>query len=313
MDGQEDSVPGKLETRQGRLNFGVRFSESSPVLCAGSSSRRFKLLSTQFPRQSKIFRARMTLPRRLATNSVVMFWSYLSLADRDLFHPYDRMNNQSDYETCLPRELVRRHRLAHPAGGIHRHLRVGSRGRGSNSAANILLCLMPLLVNGALLINAVTPDWRKKSFWMLLALGCSFWMAGQIIWTYVEVHQHRHVPYLFNGDIVFFLHAIPMIAALTLQPHKHSKDTESAPRLCGFRADPLLVDVSLRVRRDSLAIRGDGRQTITSRLSASSPLLENLVFVVGAALLSRQATGAWRRTYAHLAGAGGHLRGAVPG
>ena len=45
---------------------------------------------------------------------------------------------------------------------------------------------------------------------MLLALGSSLWMAGQAIWTYVEIHQHRHTPYLFNGyhfnvDIVFYL------------------------------------------------------------------------------------------------------------
>ena len=32
-------------------------------------------------------------------------------------------------------------------------------------------------------------------------------------------------------------------------------------------------------------------------------LLENIVFIGGAALLSRQATGHWRRTYAHLAAA----------
>src|SRR3984885_7104437 len=65
------------------------------------------------------------------------------------------------------------------------------------AAANILLCLMPLLVNGALLINAVTPDLRKKAFWMLLALGCSLWMAGQIIWTYSQLYQHRNDAYVF--------------------------------------------------------------------------------------------------------------------
>src|SRR5579863_2514640 len=81
-------------------------------------------------------------------------------------------------------------------------------GVARTSATNILLCLMPLLVNGALLINAVSPDLRKKAFWMLLALGCSLWMAGQTIWTYVEVYQHRHVPYLFPADIVFFLHTV---------------------------------------------------------------------------------------------------------
>ena len=97
------------------------------------------------------------------------------------------------------------------------------------SMADILLCLMPLLVNGVLLINAVTPDRRKRAFWMLLALGNSFWLVGQSIWTYLEVYQHRQTPYLFNGyhinvDIVFYLHAIPMIAALTAQPHKHLDD-----------------------------------------------------------------------------------------
>jgi hypothetical protein len=33
-------------------------------------------------------------------------------------------------------------------------------GAARTSAADVLLCLMPLLVNGSLLINAVTPDWR---------------------------------------------------------------------------------------------------------------------------------------------------------
>src|ERR1700683_1675688 len=89
-------------------------------------------------------------------------------------------------------------------------------GASRTSAADLLFCLMPLLVNGALLLNAVTPDWRKKAFWLLLALGCSLWMAGQSIWTYVEVYEHRQVHFLFSGGFVFFLHAVPMIAALTM-------------------------------------------------------------------------------------------------
>ena len=175
-------------------------------------------------------------------------------------------------------------------------------GAARISAANILLCLMPLLVNGALLINAVTPDWRKKSFWMLLALGCSLWMAGQIIWTYVEVHEHRHVPFLFNGDIVFFLHAIPMIAALTLQPHKNSNDRKS---LHGYVDFGLILCwwmylYVFAVIPWQYVVKDD--KNYIQAFSVIS-LLENLVFIVGAALLSRQATGPWRRTYAHLAGA----------
>src|ERR1700676_4764331 len=97
-------------------------------------------------------------------------------------------------------------------------------GAPRTSAANILLCFMPLLVNGALLINAVTPETRRKTFWMLLALGCSLWLAAQSIWTYVEMYDRRHVPYMFEGEIVFFLPTVPMIAGLPMQPHKRSDD-----------------------------------------------------------------------------------------
>src|SRR5882724_4402388 len=93
-------------------------------------------------------------------------------------------------------------------------------GPGRTAFADIFQCLLPLLVNGVLLMNAVTPNWRKNSFWMLLALGCSLGLGGQVIRTYVGVYQHRVLPDPFIGDFVFFLRTLPMIAALTMQPHK---------------------------------------------------------------------------------------------
>src|SRR5260370_36496970 len=109
-------------------------------------------------------------------------------------------------------------------------------GAGRTAFGDIFQCVLPLLVNGALLTNAITPNWRKNAFWMLLALGCSLWLAGQFIWTYIEVYRHRPVPDPFIGDIVFFLHTVPMIAALTVQPHKRLEPRRS---LYGF------VDFSL--------------------------------------------------------------------
>ena len=180
------------------------------------------------------------------------------------------MKDQSDYETRLPRKLVHRGRLALVLGGYMAICEWVPAGAARTAAANVILCLLPLLVNGALLLNAVTPEWRKKAFWMLLALGCSLWMVGQTIWTYVEVYQHRHISFLFYGDIVFFLHAVPMIAALTLRPTS-APTSKAVLRLCGLRADPLLVDVSLCVRRNSLAIPWPWTSGITSVGSASSP------------------------------------------
>ena len=101
-------------------------------------------------------------------------------------------------------------------------------GPNRTALGNIVLCLLPLFVNGALLSNATTPHWRKNAFWMLLALGISFWLAGQFIWTYVEVYQKRTVPHPFLGDMVFFLHTVPMIAALTMQPHDPREERRGA-------------------------------------------------------------------------------------
>jgi signal transduction histidine kinase len=176
-------------------------------------------------------------------------------------------------------------------------------GADRTTASNLLFCLIPLLVNGALLLNAMTPDWRKRTFWTLLAFGSVLWMAGQIIWTYIVVYQHRPVSQLFSGNIIFFLHTVPMIAALTMQPHKRSDDrnvlydyVDFGLLLCWwlyvyvFAAIPWLyvvVDVNHYVH---------AHEIVTA--------LENLAFAGGAAILAAKTAGYWRRIYIHLAGVG---------
>lgn len=177
-------------------------------------------------------------------------------------------------------------------------------GASRVAAANLLLCLMPLLVNGALLVNAVTPDRRQKAFWMLLAFGCALWMLGQVIWTYVQVYQHSRVPYLATGGFVFFLHTIPMIAALTVQPHRRPDGRQMvygyvdfALILCWW----VYLYVFVVVPWQFVAVNAKNYTQAFSVISG----LENLVFVVGAAMLFMRAEGYWRRIYAHLAAARG--------
>jgi signal transduction histidine kinase len=95
-------------------------------------------------------------------------------------------------------------------------------GPGPKLAAfgDVVQCLVPLIANAGLLINAGTPHWRRNLFWMLIALSCTMWMVGQFQWTYYEAYLHREVPGLNAGDIIFFLHGIPLIAALALRPHR---------------------------------------------------------------------------------------------
>ena len=94
--------------------------------------------------------------------------------------------------------------------------------RGSHTLlvfGNLVQCLVPLLANAGLLLNAGTPHWRRNLFWMLIAMSCTLWMIGIFQWTYYEVYLHQPLPDLFPGDILFFLRGIPLMAALALRPH----------------------------------------------------------------------------------------------
>jgi len=92
-------------------------------------------------------------------------------------------------------------------------------GQSLSTFGNIAQCLVPLLANAGLLLNAGTPHWRRNIFWMLAALSCTLWMIGQFQWTYYEVYLHQPLPDMYPGDIIFFLCGIPLMAALALRPH----------------------------------------------------------------------------------------------
>ena len=232
-----------------------------------------------------------------------MLSSYLYLSERDLLIACDKMENRSDYEIALrTNRYIAAAWLILLGGYIAAALWLPNDASGT--VTNLLLCLMPLLVNGALLINAVTPDWRKRAFWMLLAFGCTLWMAGQSIWTYIEVYQHRPIPFIFNGDIIFFLHTVPMIAALTLQPHKRpdSRKMEFSYVDFGLLLCWWIYLYVFVVFPWQFVLMDDHKYVQAYTVIT---LFENLVFVGGAALLFSQATGYWRRIYAHLAAARG--------
>jgi signal transduction histidine kinase len=58
---------------------------------------------------------------------------------------------------------------------------------------------------------------RRRVFFLLMATGFALWVASQILWTYYEVLARHQVPNPFIGDVVIFIHLVPMMGALTLQ------------------------------------------------------------------------------------------------
>ena len=54
---------------------------------------------------------------------------------------------------------------------------------------------------------------------MLLALGCTFWLAGILFLIYNQFELHNYAQTPFVADLFFFLHTVPFIASLALMPH----------------------------------------------------------------------------------------------
>src|SRR6266403_575147 len=166
---------------------------------------------------------------------------------------------------------------------------------------NLVQCVIPLIANAFLLLNAGTPHWRRNIFWMLLALSCTLWMLGQFDWTYYEVYIHQPVPVIYFGDIVFFLRGIPIMAALALQPHRRHGELQLRLGYLDF--------VSLFIWWTFLyvfvvfpwmyAVPSEAQYNFNYDLVAN---IQNMVIVAGLGVLWLRSKGAWRLVYGNLFG-----------
>src|SRR5438445_10310211 len=71
-----------------------------------------------------------------------------------------------------------------------------------NAFGNIVQCIVPLLANAGLLLNAGTPHWRRNIFWMLLAMSCTRWMIGQFEWACYEICLLGSLSETYLGDLL---------------------------------------------------------------------------------------------------------------
>jgi signal transduction histidine kinase len=83
--------------------------------------------------------------------------------------------------------------------------------------------LVPLFVLAATfglsVRNALHSRGHTRLFWSLLATSFAMWLFNQCSWTWFEVITQKPMPDPFAGDIVLFLHVVPMMAAVTIRPH----------------------------------------------------------------------------------------------
>jgi signal transduction histidine kinase len=167
---------------------------------------------------------------------------------------------------------------------------------------DLVQCLVPLVANAGLLLNAGTPHWRRNIFWMLLALSCTLWLVAQLQWTYYEVYLHAPVPGLNAWDMLIFFRGIPIIAALALRPHV--KYGEDRTRL-GYLDFGLLltwwaflyvyVVLPWMYAVPSLPDYNHNFNVLAN--------LQHMMIICGLGALWLKSSGKWRLIYAHLFGA----------
>jgi signal transduction histidine kinase len=95
--------------------------------------------------------------------------------------------------------------------------------------SDVMQCLLLFSGTVSLIPHAVRSRGRLRLFWTLIATGMGLWFAYQFVWIYFEVWLRTDVPDLCAGDMILFLHIVPLMAALALRPH--APQDEYAARL----------------------------------------------------------------------------------
>lgn len=176
------------------------------------------------------------------------------------------------------------------------------RSFGLSALSDLLQCALLLCAAFSCALNVPKTAGRFRLFWSLMSLGLVSWLAYQVLWTYIEVVQKREVPNLFAGDAILFLHLVPMMAAIALQPNVQHHDRELRLGSLDF-AILLLWWVYLYVYCLIPWQYVFANDAAYGHNLNQAYLAEKVAFLVGIAVLWRRSSGPWKTVYAHWFGA----------
>jgi diguanylate cyclase (GGDEF)-like protein len=178
----------------------------------------------------------------------------------------------------------------------------GGRGLALTAFGDLLQNLVLLAATFAFLANLRWGAAKSRLFWALMGLGLVMWLLSQMMWTYVELYLRHEAPNPFVGDVILFLHIVPMMAAVAVQPHRKHEDRA---RRAGTLDFALLVTWWLFLYL-FVVIPWQYVELNEARYGRSFDLLytlEEFVLAGGLLLVWRRSQGAWRRIYFQLFGA----------
>lgn len=175
-------------------------------------------------------------------------------------------------------------------------------GAARSTISNLVEAFVALFANTCLLWNAASPYRRRNAFWMLLALGCTLWLGGQLIWMYAALISHREVHSPFPGDILFFLHTVPFMASLALLPHaRKMRETLRYGLIDLTLLAVLWLYVYVFVAMPWKTVWPDA--ALFDNRDLQIYLAENVLVMIGFGVLTLVARGGWQVVYANLFGA----------
>jgi diguanylate cyclase (GGDEF)-like protein len=173
------------------------------------------------------------------------------------------------------------------------------RGFALTAFGDILQNILLLGATVALLVNARTAAPKARLFWALMGLGVGMWLSSQLLWTYFEVYLRHEAPNPFVGDVILFLHIVPMMAAVAIKPHVQQDDRsmragalDFALLLTWWLFLYLFIVIPWQYVDFSEAVYGRSFDLLY--------VSEELVLAAGLLLVWRRSRGTWRRIYFHL-------------
>ena len=165
--------------------------------------------------------------------------------------------------------------------------------------ALLLVATISFLPNA---LSTASPRQRARIFWILMTAGMVLWFTYQMMWNYFEVILRKEVPDVFAGDVVLFLHVVPMMAALAVFPHFHDDDRDTRVRMLDLT---LLLTwwiylwIYVVIPWQTVNVNRDFYQDNFNFLY----LTEKLALLISLAALAYGAQRGWRSLYGQLLGA----------
>ena len=174
------------------------------------------------------------------------------------------------------------------------------------SYSGISYLLLLLLATSFAIRNGIQSTLGSRPFWVFLAIAYGLWAIDQFLLVYYELALHVEVPNNSIADPLLFLHTVPLLAAVAILPHRDGSERTLYRAilnslvllfvwifLYGYIVFPYQYLFS-GATPSSYAVRFDILY-----------LLENVLLVLCAGILTLRAQGPWKSIYFHLLGAAG--------